>query len=124
MIHEREEHASHFESLAIQAHAARLGMWVFLASEVLLFGALFMLYAASRVEHAAAFHEGIRHTDRVLGSVNTLVLLTSSFTVAAAVHVLRASKVARAFVLLATTIVLALVFLGLKGLEWSKHVRE
>jgi cytochrome c oxidase subunit 3 len=120
----REEHASHFESLDVQAHAAKLGMWVFLASEVLLFGALFTLYAASRVEHAAAFHEGIHHTNRILGTVNTLILLTSSFSVAGAVHALRENKRGLAFGLLGLSLAFALAFLTFKGLEWSQHIRE
>jgi cytochrome c oxidase subunit 3 len=119
-----ETHVDHFETLAVQAHAAKLGMWVFLASEVLLFGALFTLYAASRVEHPGAFHEGIRHTSRVLGTVNTLVLLTSSFSVAAAVHALRERRRGLAFVLLSVSLLLALAFLVFKGVEWSEHIRE
>ncbi len=117
-------HEEHFEDLPTQAHAAKLGMWVFLASEALLFGALFTLYSAARVQHAAAFHEGVHHTDKVLGSVNTLVLLTSSFTAAAAVWMLKAARRGASFLLVLTTVGLATVFLVLKLVEWGHHIRD
>src|SRR3954465_1677120 len=90
--HEGPPHADHFESLEKQSHAAHLGMWVFLASEVLLFGGLFALYASYRVGNGLAFTEGIDHDDKLLGSINTVVLLTSSYTVARAVLSLRRGR--------------------------------
>jgi cytochrome c oxidase subunit III len=116
--------ATHFEDLEQQAHAARLGMWVFLASEALLFTGLFVLYAAYRTLHAAEFEVGVVHNAKLLGSTNTLVLLCSSFTVASALRVLRDGRRGRALSLLATTIALGLLFLGIKGIEYAKHFRE
>ncbi len=107
-----------------QAHAARLGMWVFLASEVLLFAALFTLFAASRTQHPAAFHEGVAHAKKVLGSINTAVLLVSSTLVALAVQVLRRGRTRVAGLLVAGTVVLGGVFLAIKITEYVEHFGE
>jgi cytochrome c oxidase subunit 3 len=117
-------HADHFESFERQAHAARFGMWVFLASEVLLFGAAFTLFAAYQVEFPEAFHEGVTHNTKVLGSINTGVLLVSSTLVAAAVHLLREGRRQAAAGLTLGTIVLAVVFLVIKLYEYSRHFDE
>ena len=82
----------YFEDMEKQAHAARLGMWVFLGSEVLFFSGLFALYMAYRVEHPYGFGVGVEHNTIVYGSVNTGVLLVSSYTVALAVHMLRGGR--------------------------------
>jgi cytochrome c oxidase subunit 3 len=116
--------AEHFEDLPRQAHAARLGMWVFLASEVLFFGGLFALYTAARVEHPIAFGEGVRENAVVWGSVNTAVLLCSSYSVALAVHFLRAGRTRAAEWLLVVTIALAGCFLAIKGHEYWMHFHE
>lgn len=114
----------HFESLERQREAARLGMWVFLASEVLLFGALFALYASGRAEHPAGFAEGMHHAEVIAGSVNTVVLLVSSYLIARAVHALRDDQGRFAAALTAGTVLLALVFLGIKTYEYAAHVEE
>lgn len=118
------EHAQHFQDEGRQAHAARLGMWVFLASEILLFGALFGIYAASRAHHPEAFGAGVEHSARAIGTINTFLLLTSSFTAAAAVHRLREDRPHDSAVLLFATCALGLAFLGLKGFEYAKHLHE
>ena len=74
--------AHHFESLEKQTHAARLGMWLFLSTEILLFTALFAAYALYRFLYGEAFAESSRHLETWIGFVNTIVLVTSSFTVA------------------------------------------
>src|SRR4051794_24543423 len=78
--------AEHFETLAQQEHASHLGMWLFLTSEVLLFGALFGLYTGYRLEYAADFARAVHHNNIAIGTINTGVLVTSSFTAAWAVH--------------------------------------
>lgn len=120
----REAHASHFESLEQQAHAARLGMWVFLASEALLFAGLFVLYAAERVTEARVFEEGIAHSKRLLGSLNTLILLCSSFTAAMALRSLRDARRRASLAYLGSTLVLGIAFLVVKGLEYTEHFEE
>jgi cytochrome c oxidase subunit III len=116
--------AGHFESLAQQAHAARLGMWVFLASEVLLFGAAIALFVGYHVHFPGAFREAVEHNTKVLGTVNTGVLLTSSTLVAAAVHALRAGRRRASALLIAGTIGFALLFLVIKTFEYAQHFRE
>jgi cytochrome c oxidase subunit 3 len=116
--------ADHFEDLARQAHAARLGMWVFLSSEVLFFAGFFALYATYRIEHPAGFGEGVLHNTLALGSTNTAVLLVSSYTIALAVHELRRGKIRAAATLTATTIFLGLCFLAIKATEYLEHFHE
>ena len=115
------EHEEHFESLERQAEAARFGMWLFLASEALLFGGLFTLYAAYRAHFPKAFAEAVRDNTTYLGSLNTVVLITSSFLVALAVHALRHRKPRRAIYLVLSTCFLAAVFLAIKFTEYSIH---
>jgi cytochrome c oxidase subunit 3 len=118
------EHDEHFESAERQAHAARLGMWIFLASEVLLFGALFALFTTYQVHFPDAFREGVAHNTKLLGSLNTGVLLVSSTLVAAGVHALRSGHEKRSIVLVGGTIFLGLVFLAIKFTEYAKHFDE
>jgi cytochrome c oxidase subunit 3 len=117
-------HADHFESLERQAHAARFGMWVFLATEVLLFGALFALFTTYQVRFPEAFHIGVEHNTKLLGSINTGVLLVSSTLVAGAVHAVRDGHKTRAIVLVCGTVFLGLVFLAIKLTEYGKHFEE
>ncbi len=114
----------HFAGLETQMHAARLGMWIFLASEVLLFGALFALYATSRAAHPTAFHAGVRSNTKLLGSLNTGVLLTSSTLVAASVPLLRLGRRKVSGILITGTIALALLFLFIKFTEYRRHFHE
>jgi cytochrome c oxidase subunit 3 len=116
--------AEHFASLAQQAHAARLGMWIFLGTEVLFFSGLFALYAAYRTEHPHGFAEGVEHNTLAYGSINTGVLLVSSYTAALAVHELRRDRWRACAGLLGATIALGLAFLGIKTLEYLAHFRE
>ena len=84
--------ADHFESIQQQKRAAHLGMWLFLTSEVLLFGALFGVYSGYRVEYPSDFARASAHNNVWLGTGNTLVLLTSSLLAAAAVHAARSGR--------------------------------
>lgn len=118
------EHADHFESLERQAHAARLGMWVFLASEILLFGAAFAVFAAYRFQFPEAFRQGVLHNTKVLGSINTGVLLLSSTLVAAGVHAMRLGRTKAAALFVSGTVFLAFAFLAIKAFEYSKHFAE
>jgi cytochrome c oxidase subunit 3 len=113
--------ADSFESLDKQAHAVRLGMWVFLASEILFFSGLFALYAAYRTEHPGGFAVGVENNTVVHGSINTVVLLTSSYTVALAVHELRRGRARRAAALVGATLALGTCFLGIKAAEYAEH---
>jgi cytochrome c oxidase subunit 3 len=91
---------------------------------VLLFGGAIALFVGYQVEFPAAFHEGIAHNNKLLGTLNTGVLLTSSTLVAAGVHALRAGRRRSAAALVAATIGLALVFLLIKSAEYTAHFHE
>ncbi len=114
----------HFQDFAQQAHAARLGMWLFLATESLLFGVLFIGYAFYRSLFPAVFALASRRLDITLGTANTFVLITSSFTVALGLHLLRAGRRALAAAALSITVALAVTFLLVKGFEWANDFRE
>jgi len=116
--------AEHFDSLERQAHAAKLGMSLFLASEALLFSGLFTLFLAYRAHYPAAFEEGVHLNTKVFGSVNTGILLVSSTFVASAVQMQRKgrSRLAAAFV--GITMALGVAFLVVKIAEYFVHFRE
>jgi cytochrome c oxidase subunit 3 len=114
--------ASHFDSMGRQAEAGRVFMWVFLASEALLFTALFGLYAGYRGLYPEAFAAGIHHTMKIAGSLNTMILLISSYFVASAVLFLEKGHRRRALVCTVTTVVLGAIFLALKVYEYRDHL--
>lgn len=101
-----------------------LGMWIFLVSEVMLFGGLLTVYLVYRLLYPQAFTAGSSHLDVVLGTVNTAVLLTSSLTMATAVYAAQTGKNRLTRVLLAATALLGLVFLGIKGVEYWQEYQE
>ena len=116
--------AHHFDSAAQQHEAVQLGMWIFLATEIMFFGGAFAVYTVYRHDHSAAFHEASRTLDITLGTVNTFVLLTSSLTMALGVAAAaRGRRGATAGWLLAT-IVLGTAFLGIKGVEYLHKYHE
>ncbi len=98
---------------------SRLGMWLFLVTEMVLFGGLFIGYSYMRYRYPAEFHHGGMELNATLGVINTLVLLTSSLTVVLAIVAVQRAEKQRAMALLSTTLVLGLTFLVIKGFEWS-----
>jgi cytochrome c oxidase subunit 3 len=123
----RETHAAlqeQFEEMPQQKEAATLGMWAFLATEVLFFGAMFMTYLVYRQTYPQAFAEASHHTIVLFGTVNTAILLTSSLTMALAVHAARENNIKWLFRFLAITIFFALAFLAVKGLEYHEDLDE
>src|SRR5215831_6280675 len=103
--------AEQFEDFEKQGHAARLGMWAFLGSEALLFCGLFALYASYRALYPHEFSEAITYNNVKLGTLNTFILLTSSFTVALSVHMVRVTRARLAMWLLLFSVLLGFVFL-------------
>jgi cytochrome c oxidase subunit 3 len=101
------------------AYAARLGMWLFLVTELTLFGGLFLAYAALRHQYAGAFHQAGATMNTGLGVANTVILLTSSLTVALALAALHQAQRGRTMAWLGATLALGGAFLAIKGLEWS-----
>jgi cytochrome c oxidase subunit 3 len=110
----------HFPDLASQKDASTLGMWAFLAQEVLFFGAFFMVYTLHRNLYYGVFEACSHHLDWKLGAANTAVLIGSSLTMALAVHAASVGK-KRALVLwLLATVLLGSVFLGVKVVEYHE----
>jgi cytochrome c oxidase subunit 3 len=107
-----------------QDHTLQFGMWVFLASEVLLFAALFALYAAYRAMYPDDFEAAVKHNTLAYGTVNMYVLLCSSFTVALAVWATRQDRNRLTITMLVTTILLGIAFLVIKGFEYAEHVHQ
>jgi cytochrome c oxidase subunit 3 len=107
----------HDPSVAFES--AKLGLWTFLATEVLLFGALFTAYTVFRMKYPELFRVEHAKLDRVLGAVNTVVLITSSFTVVLGVDAIKRGKARLLEVCYGATILLAAVFLCVKYVEYS-----
>lgn len=103
---------------------AKLGMWLFLFTEMLLFGGLFLLYSVYRARYAADFVLAGGELNHFLGILNTGILLTSSFTMACAITALRRGNKRLAMILLAITLLLAGWFLVDKYVEWAVKIRH
>jgi cytochrome c oxidase subunit III len=103
---------------------AKLGMWLFLFTEILLFGGLFILYSAYRARYPHEFHEGGQHLNVIIGVANTVILLTSSLTVALSLLAIRKGNRGAAILYLSATIFLGMVFLINKYMEWSGEIRH
>jgi cytochrome c oxidase subunit 3 len=113
-----------FETASQQHEAAILGMWTFLATEVLFFGGALLAYAIYRSHYHAAFSFGSDHLKEVLGAANTAVLLTSSLTVALAVHFTHHKRRGAVLACLGLTLLLGLAFLAIKGTEYKLEYDE
>jgi cytochrome c oxidase subunit III len=100
--------------------AARLGIWAFLATELLLFGALFTAYAQFRNIYPDLFHQEHLKLNRLLGALNTVVLLTSSLSIAIGIDAIRNDRRRTLKIALIVTLALAASFLGIKYIEWSE----
>src|SRR5688572_8916265 len=113
-----------FDTAEQQQSASTLGMWVFLATEVLFFGALFLIYAIYRSANSGAFTEASHHLDIFWGTINTTVLLCSSLTMALAVQASQLGNRRGLVTFLILTMILGLAFLGVKGLEYYHKYEE
>jgi cytochrome c oxidase subunit 3 len=103
---------------------AKLGMWFFLFTEILLFGGMFLLYSVYREKFAADFHAAGMEMNVALGAANTLILLTSSLTMVLAISAIKQGQRTRSLLLQAATIILGLVFLVNKYFEWMGHIHR
>ncbi len=111
--------AHQFEDLEQQHRAGWLGMWIFLATEVMFFGGMFAGYALYRWAYPGAFAAGSRELEVLLGATNTLVLIVSSLTMALAVHAAETGGRKRLIGCVLATMTLGLVFLAIKGVEYA-----
>ncbi len=107
-----------FDDLEQQKSTCQMGMWVFLGTEIMLFGGLFLAFTATRYAFPLAFELGSRHTDFWLGTLNTAVLLVSSLTMALAVSASERGKRKQLLRLLLLTMLLGIAFMGIKGYEY------
>jgi cytochrome c oxidase subunit III len=103
---------------------SKLGMWLFLFTEILLFGGLFLLYSAYRARYPFEFHDGGQHLNVFIGVANTIILLTSSLTVVLSISSIQKDKRRTALFYLSATIVLGAVFLVNKCIEWHGEIRH
>jgi len=112
-----------FDSVLERREAATLGMWAFLATELMFFGPLFFGYVHARISAADAFVSASHHMHIVLGTLNTAILMTSSLTMALAVRSAQ-SGTSRLRTYLVLTALLGLAFLGIKAYEWVSEWGE
>ncbi|MGB3211916.1 MAG: cytochrome c oxidase subunit 3 family protein [Desulforhopalus sp.] len=111
-------------SSEIDRTGIKIGMWLFLYSEIILFGGLFVLYAAYLHRYPDFFAEGGRELNRVIGALNTIVLLVSSFTVAASITAIQRNARKQAVGFLAFSIFCGFVFLVNKYFEWGAKIHH
>jgi cytochrome c oxidase subunit 3 len=116
--------AHHFENLDQQRDAATLGMWAFLATEVLFFGGALTCFAVYRYWYKSAFIAGTECQNVLVGTINTAVLLTSSLTMVLAVHAAAVGEKSALMRYLGLTILLGAAFLGVKAYEYTHDYRE
>ncbi|MBV8052668.1 MAG: cytochrome c oxidase subunit 3 [Acidobacteriaceae bacterium] len=107
-----------------QRETASIGMWVFLITEVMLFGGLFMAYTVYRLSNPQAFDEGSKEMEIILGAVNTAVLICSSFTMVLAVHSAETGNRRLLATFLIATMVIGAMFLGIKFTEYYLHYQD
>ncbi len=98
---------------------SKLGMWFFLFTEVLLFGGLFLVYSVYRAMHSGEFHEAAKELSTVIGAANTVILLTSSLTMAASISAVQRGSKKLSVLLQSATLLLGALFLVNKYFEWS-----
>jgi cytochrome c oxidase subunit III len=123
-VHRTGELFGQFETMEQQRESASLGMWVFLVTEVLFFGGMFMTYTLNRSTYPGVFGEASRSITLWLGAVNTVVLIGSSLTMAMAVWASQVGKKQLIPIFLIATLLLGSVFLGIKGVEYHEKFVE
>jgi cytochrome c oxidase subunit 3 len=104
--------------------ASKTGMWLFLYTEMLLFGTLFVVYSVYRYRNSQAFHLAAEELSTVIGTINTIILLISSTTIAMSITAMQLNNRRLAITLLSVTIFLGLAFLVNKYFEWGHHIRD
>ncbi|MBV9735539.1 MAG: cytochrome c oxidase subunit 3 [Acidisphaera sp.] len=117
-VHFQYDSAAHQEATALD------GMWLFLATEVLFFGALFLTWLVSRHFHPQGFAEAARHTELLIGSINTAVLVTSSFVFSCGLGFIERGDARSMIRACFVTALLGLAFITLKGVEWTKDFSD
>src|SRR5688500_8397746 len=114
--------AHHFDDLGQQQEASTLGMWIFLATEILFFGGLFLAYGLYRWSYHEAFTAASHHQNIALGAINTVVLIVSSLTVALSVFFAQTDNRKLLVIMLILTMLLGAAFLVIKAVEYKEHI--
>lgn len=114
----------HFSDPVQQRESAKLGMWVFLLTEILLFGGMFVAYAVYRSWYPETFINAHHHLNVRMGTINTLVLILSSLTMALSIREIQLNRKKTCALLLFITVALAGVFLGIKYFEYMHKIHE
>jgi cytochrome c oxidase subunit III len=123
--HEHDpHHQHHFTNMEQQFDTSKIGMWLFIVTEILLFGGLFVGFGMMQARYQAEFVEAHHHLIRLLGATNTVVLLFSSWTMVMAVHSARTNNIPKLKFFLFLTILCACIFLGVKYVEYSRDFAE
>lgn len=112
----------HFSDVEQQKESAKLGMWIFLVTEILLFGGLFCFYAIYRAWNPDIFHNAHVHLNVIWGTINTVVLITSSVTMALAIRSMQLGNKKKTILNLLLTLSLAGIFLVIKYFEYSHKI--
>jgi cytochrome c oxidase subunit 3 len=112
------EGIQHFEEHR-DDEASKLGMWLFIFTELLLFGGLFLVYSVFRMQYAQAFYECSLELSVLIGAINTVILLVSSMTVAMSMTALQKNDIKSSLLLLGVTLFCAAIFLVNKYFEWG-----
>ncbi len=118
--HGEHHFAHHFDSADHEFDACKFGTWLFLVTEVMMFGALFVGYGIFRSLYPEGFHEGHMHLDRIMGALNTVVLICSSLTMALAIGMAQRNEKVKSARYLMITILCACIFMVVKYFEY-KH---
>jgi cytochrome c oxidase subunit 3 len=109
----------HTENEQFNLETGKFGMWIFLLTELFLFGGLFLVYAVFRAKYSADFHEAALELNTFIGTLNTIFLLTSSMTVAMAFSAIQKNRLKMAFNLVLITVFFAALFMVNKYFEWT-----
>jgi cytochrome c oxidase subunit 3 len=123
--HYHDPHLQHqFQDMDQQNESYVVGMWTFLVTEIMFFGALFLAYTIYRRDNPAVFFEAHHHLNVLMGATNTMVLLTSSLTMAMAVYHAQMKNRQKQMMFLGITILFSFCFLVIKGFEWREKFRD
>jgi len=125
--HEHAAHPAlqhHFANMEQQREAGTLGMWVFLVTEIMFFGGMFLAYTLYRYQYPGAFVSASNHLDIKLGAINTAVLIVSSFTMAMAVYSTQVGRQRATILCLILTMILGAGFLGIKAVEYKQKYND
>lgn len=120
---EKVEHAEHV-GLHRNDDAAKMGMWFFIFTELLLFGGLFLVYSIFRARYPVNFHEASLELNVTIGTINTVALLFSSMTIAMALTAIQRGNKKVTMVMIGITLLMALVFLFNKYVEWGVKIEH